>query len=93
VSSGGSFGASPLEQHIGLGKDARIVDLELWWPASSTRQHFAHVDKDQFLEIRELATDYARLDRPVVQLGGARRDRPASTQQREPEREKNDRAQ
>ncbi len=28
VGSGGSFGASPLQQHIGLGKDARIVDLE-----------------------------------------------------------------
>ena len=33
VGSGGSFGASPLEQHIGLGKSARIVDLEIWWPA------------------------------------------------------------
>jgi hypothetical protein len=93
VSSGGSFGASPLQQHIGLGKDARIVDLELWWPASNTRQHFANVDKDQFLEIKEFATDYAKLDRPVVRLGGARRDSPAPAKQREPEREKNDRVQ
>jgi hypothetical protein len=93
VSSGGSFGASPLQQHIGLGKDARIVDLELWWPASNTRQHFANVEKDQFLEIKEFATDYAKLDRPVVRLGGARRDRPAPAKQREPEREKNDRVQ
>ena len=38
VGSGGSFGASPLEQHIGLGKSARIVELEIWWPASNTRQ-------------------------------------------------------
>src|SRR5262245_59319237 len=37
VGSGGSFGASPLEQHIGLGKSARIVDLEIWWPGSNTR--------------------------------------------------------
>ena len=79
VGSGGSFGASPLEQHIGLGKDARIVDLEIWWPASNTRQHFANVDKDQFLEIREFATDYAKLDRPPVRLGGAHRDAAALT--------------
>ena len=34
VGSGGSFGASPLQQHIGLGAAARIVDVEIWWPAS-----------------------------------------------------------
>jgi hypothetical protein len=77
VGSGGSFGASPLQQHIGLGKDARIVDLEVWWPASNTRQHFANVDKDQFLEIKEFATDYAKLDRKPYRLGGARRNTPA----------------
>jgi hypothetical protein len=93
VSSGGSFGSSPLQQHIGLGKDARIVDLEIWWPASNTRQHLANVDKDQFLEIKEFATDYAKLDRPVVRLGGARRDNPALAKQPEAQREKNDRAQ
>src|SRR6185503_5951961 len=31
VTSGGSFGASPLEQHIGLGKAARVQDIEIWW--------------------------------------------------------------
>ena len=36
VGSGGSFGASPLAQHIGLGKAARIVDLEIWWPTTNT---------------------------------------------------------
>jgi len=77
VGSGGSFGASPLQQHIGLGKDARTVDLEIWWPASNTRQHFANVETGQFLEIKEFATDYAKLDRKPYQLGGARRDAPA----------------
>jgi tetratricopeptide (TPR) repeat protein len=74
VSSGGSFGASPLQQHIGLGKDARIVDLEIWWPASNTRQHFPNVDKNQFLQIKEFAQEYAKLDRHPYRLGGARRD-------------------
>jgi hypothetical protein len=74
VGSGGSFGASPLQQHIGLGKSARIIDLEIWWPASNTRQHFANVDKNQFLEIKEFAQDYAKLDRQPYRLGGAQRD-------------------
>ncbi|HEU5255607.1 MAG TPA: FG-GAP-like repeat-containing protein, partial [Vicinamibacterales bacterium] len=40
VNSGGSFGASPLEQHIGLGKAARVAEVEIKWPASGTRQVF-----------------------------------------------------
>jgi len=69
VGSGGSFGASPLQQHIGLGKDARILKLEIWWPASNTRQVFADVQTDRFLEIKEFAKDYTRLERPRFQLG------------------------
>jgi len=68
VGSGGSFGASPLEQHIGLGKSARILNIEIRWPASNTRQNFANVEKDQFLEIKELATNYTKLERKSVRL-------------------------
>ena len=73
VGSGGSFGASPLEQHIGLGKAARIEDIEIWWPASNTRQHFADVAKNQVIEITELSTDYKTIERQVVRLGGAKK--------------------
>jgi hypothetical protein len=85
VSSGGSFGASPLEQHIGLGKSARILRIEIWWPASNTRQTFTNVARNQFLEVREFAPDYTRLVRTSFRLGGpgrdaeARRDRPAAS--------------
>lgn len=72
VGSGGSFGASPFEQHIGLGKAARIVNIEVWWPASGTRQSFSDVGKNQFLEIKELAANYTRLDRKSFRLGGAK---------------------
>jgi tetratricopeptide (TPR) repeat protein len=75
VGSGGSFGASPLEQHIGLGHAARIVDLEIWWPTSNTKQHFSDVEKNQVLEIREFASDYKKLNRKPVRLGDARRSR------------------
>ena len=74
VGSGGSFGASPFEQHIGLGKSARIANIEIWWPTSNTRQEFASVEKNQFLEIKEFATAYTKLDRKPVRLGGANRE-------------------
>jgi tetratricopeptide (TPR) repeat protein len=74
VGSGGSFGASPLTQHVGLGKSARIVDLEIWWPTSDSKQSFADVAVDQFLEIKEFAKGYSKLERHPFRLGGAARD-------------------
>jgi tetratricopeptide (TPR) repeat protein len=74
VGTGGSFGASPLTQHVGLGKSARIVDLDIWWPTSNSKQSFADVAVDQFLEIKEFAKDYSKLERHPFRLGGAARD-------------------
>ena len=73
VGSGGSFGASPFEQHIGLGKSAKIVGIEIWWPASNTRQEFKALEKNQFLQIKEFDKDYLKLDRQAVKLGGGKR--------------------
>src|SRR5271156_5193248 len=73
VSSGGSFGASPLTQHVGLGKSARILDLEITWPASKSHQNFPNVVTDQFLEIKEFSKDYTKLERHPFRLGGAAR--------------------
>jgi hypothetical protein len=70
VGSGGSFGASPLEQHIGLGKSARIVELEIWWPGSSTRQRITGLGKNQSVEITELSRSYPALERRQIKLGG-----------------------
>lgn len=66
VTSGGSFGASPLAQHIGLGnslKDGKIAEIEIQWPVSKTRQSFKKVEANQFIEIREAAADYQTLER------------------------------
>ena len=60
VTSGGSFGASPLRQHIGLGKATRIDTLEVWWPASKSRQHFRDLGVNQFLEIHEFEKEYRK---------------------------------
>jgi tetratricopeptide (TPR) repeat protein len=73
VGSGGSFGASPLQQHIGLGKNASKVNLEIWWPATNTRQTFSNVGKNEFLEIKEFEKEYTKLERRRVQLGGKSR--------------------
>jgi hypothetical protein len=56
-----SFGGNPLEQNIGLGPHARDVSIDIWWPTSGTRQHFAHVATRQHLEIKEFGTSYAEL--------------------------------
>lgn len=71
VGSGGSFGASPLTQHIGLGYKARILNLEIWWPASDTRQEFANVPADEFIEIKEFGKNFTKLDRQPYKLGGS----------------------
>jgi tetratricopeptide (TPR) repeat protein len=75
VSSGGSFGASPLEQHIGLGHRAEILRIEILWPDGSvTPQSFTNVAANQAIEIRQFSRQYSRLERRPYRLGGAPRE-------------------
>ncbi len=53
VGSGGSFGANPLAQHVGLGRAARAEVLEVFWPASGERQRFEDVPAGRRYEIVE----------------------------------------
>ena len=57
VNSGGSFGANPLRQHIGIGQATVIDSLEIRWPGSGGNtgesQVFTHIRADQFIQIRE----------------------------------------
>jgi len=66
-----SFGSNPVEQHIGLGRGAHISSLEVWWPASSSRQVFADVPVNEFVGIREFETGYTKFERKPFQLGTA----------------------
>ena len=70
VSSGGSFGASPLEQHIGLGKSAEIASLEIRWPGDPQPQRFTAVPKNQAIGIKQGAAEYRTITRKPVKLGG-----------------------
>ena len=58
VSSGSSFGANPLEQHIGLAKAERIAVLEVYWPTSDTTQVFRDLPANRAIEITEFAPAY-----------------------------------
>jgi hypothetical protein len=73
VTGGGSFGVSPLQQHVGLGKTAGQVDVEVWWPATDTRQLFTGVAVNQVLHIEESAERYSASTPTPVRFGGAGR--------------------
>jgi len=64
-----SFGGNPMEQHIGLGPNAHDITLDIWWPATRSRQHFAGIVKNQYIEIKEFATTYTKLERHPFKLG------------------------
>lgn len=69
VSTGGSFGASSLQQEIGLGEATRIRALTVTWPnEEGTTQTFEDLAVNQFLRIVEGAEAPEGLDRSPVPL-------------------------
>jgi hypothetical protein len=67
-----SFGGNPTEQHIGLGPKAKIVSLDVFWPASGTHQHFSQIDKNAFIQIKEFDSTITKLTRKPVRMGDNR---------------------
>jgi len=72
VNSGGSFGANPLRQTIGLGQAKAIVYLEVSWPTSDTTQIFRSVAMDQFIRVEEGSDSVEVLALERFELGGRR---------------------
>jgi hypothetical protein len=62
VNSGGTFGANPLRQQIGVGAATRIERVEIFWPASGDRQVFEDLAVDRFYEITEGRAEIRTLD-------------------------------
>jgi hypothetical protein len=58
VSSGGSFGASPLRQEIGLGQATRVEQLEILWPGTGSGQSFTNLPVNALLTITEDRPEY-----------------------------------
>ncbi|HWG19320.1 MAG TPA: FG-GAP-like repeat-containing protein [Terracidiphilus sp.] len=74
-----SFGGNPVEQLIGLGPNAQDVALDIWWPTSKARQHFAGVKTNQYIEVKEFASSYTHLERRPFRLGKEPSPKAAST--------------
>jgi hypothetical protein len=53
VTSGSSFGGSSLRQEIGLGRAERIRRIEIFWPASGTRDVLGELALDRAYVVRE----------------------------------------
>ena len=70
VNSGGSFGANPLRQTIGLGNAQRIELLEVYWPTSDLTQRFADLPMDQAIEVVEGDDRVRTIDVQRFKLGG-----------------------
>jgi hypothetical protein len=62
VSSGSSWGANPLEQHIGLARAEKVTTLEVHGPASGTTQVFRDIPANQAIEVTEFENKYRKLD-------------------------------
>jgi len=68
VNSGGSFGANPLRQAIGLGKASRIDLLQVYWPTTKQTQSFRDLPVDQFIQITEGTDQFERLEYKKLKL-------------------------
>jgi hypothetical protein len=53
IGSGGSYGASPLAAHVGLGKARRVTSVEVRWPGSGTRQVFRDLSVNRAYVVAE----------------------------------------
>jgi hypothetical protein len=72
VTSGGSFGAGPLRQTIGLGRAGHIESVEVYWPTSDTTQTFTALPLDVAVEIVEGDPTPRRLALRPYRLAGTK---------------------
>ncbi len=69
VNSGGSFGANPLRQTIGLGKAEKIERLEIFWHTTGLTQTFYNVPLNEFIQITEGEAQYTTVELKKLKLG------------------------
>jgi hypothetical protein len=68
VGTGGSFGASPLRQEIGLGQARKLRSVEVFWPVTGKTQVLTNAAFDQFYKVREGAAGAELLARRSFKL-------------------------
>jgi hypothetical protein len=69
VNSGGTFGANPLRQTIGLGTASVVRVLEVFWPTTGDTQTWTNVRADQAIQIVEGESSYSTLALKPMRLG------------------------
>jgi hypothetical protein len=67
---GGSFSSSSLQQEIGLGQAAKSESVEVFWPASGTRQTLGEVPMDRIIEVTEGQDGWKEVPLPKLTLRG-----------------------
>jgi hypothetical protein len=65
VNSGGSFGANPLMQHIGIGKANNIEMIEITWPGCKHVQQLKNINVNQQIRVKEGSDKYT-VEKPKV---------------------------
>ncbi len=73
VTSGGSFGAGPLRQTIGVGGAEAIERLEVFWPRTGTTQTFRDVPLERAYRIVEGSGRLEEIPLRALTLGGVDR--------------------
>jgi hypothetical protein len=73
VTSGGSYGSSPLRQNVGLGRAAVVARLEVFWPVANATQVFENVPVDRAYRIVEGRDELVPLVLARTVLGSAAR--------------------
>lgn len=71
VGSGGSFGASSLQQEIGLGASDSIEEIRIRWPGSGTTEIFSEVAMDHIYRVVEGTGTPELLELPKLRLNRA----------------------
>lgn len=70
VNSGGSFGANPLRQTLGLGGAERILRVHVFWPTTNQTQTFEDVPMDAAIRIIEGQPEFISIDLPAFRFQG-----------------------
>ena len=66
VNSGGSFGANPLRQEIGLGDATAIDRVQIFWPATGKTQVLQDLTIDRAYKVTEGQETAEELKLPVT---------------------------
>lgn len=80
VNSGGTFGANPLRQQIGLGQAEQVDRLEVFWPTTGETQVFVDVPANGWIRITEGESDYKSVDVQPFRFAGSGDSRDAASE-------------